>query len=74
VGGATDARTAHLKALLGRNAPPAGTPKLIVEAIVRGEPQPPMSSCGHQTACELLGLTGDGAATGHRDRSAAKAR
>jgi hypothetical protein len=26
-----------------------------------------MSSFGHQTACELLGLTGDGAATSHRD-------
>jgi hypothetical protein len=26
-----------------------------------------MSSFGHQTACELLGLTGTGAATGHRD-------
>ena len=35
--------------------------------MARGETQPLMSSFGHQTACELLGLTGDGAATGHRD-------
>ena len=41
--------------------------KLIVEAMARGETQPLMSSFGHQTACELLGLTGDGAATGYRD-------
>jgi hypothetical protein len=26
-----------------------------------------MSSFGHQTACELLGLTGDGAGAGYRD-------
>src|SRR5262245_3148892 len=64
---ATQARTSHLKAMLGRNAPPAGALKLIVEAMARGETQPQMSSFGHQTACELLGLTGDGAATGHRD-------
>ena len=35
--------------------------------MARGETQPLMSSSGHQTACELLSLTGDGAATGHRD-------
>jgi ParB family chromosome partitioning protein len=64
---ATDTRTSHLKALLGRKAPPAGTLKLIAEAMARGETQPQMSSFGHQTACELLGLTGHGAATGHRD-------
>jgi ParB family chromosome partitioning protein len=64
---ATDTRTSHLKALLGRKAPPAGALKLTVEAIARGETQPMMSSRGHQTACELLGLTGNGAATGHRD-------
>jgi ParB family chromosome partitioning protein len=64
---ATETRTAHLKALLGRKAPPAGAVKLIVEAMARGETQPQMSSLGHQTACELLGLTGNGAATGYRD-------
>jgi ParB family chromosome partitioning protein len=64
---ATDTRTAHLKAVLGRKAPPAGALKLIVEAMARGETQPLASSFGHQTACELLGLTGNGAATGHRD-------
>ena len=64
---ATDVRTGHLKALLARKAPPAGALKLIVEAMARGETQPLMSSFGHQTACELLGLTGDGAATGYRD-------
>jgi hypothetical protein len=32
----------------------------------RGETQPQTSSFGHQTACELLGLTGNGAAAGHR--------
>jgi ParB family transcriptional regulator, chromosome partitioning protein len=64
---ATDTRTSHLKAVLGRNAPPAGALKLIAEAMARGETQPQASSFGHQTACELLGLTGDGAATGHRD-------
>jgi hypothetical protein len=41
--------------------------KLIVEAMARGETQPQMSSFGHQTACELLGLTGNGAAAGCRD-------
>lgn len=35
--------------------------------MARGETQPQTSSHGHQTACELLGLTGDGAATRHRD-------
>jgi hypothetical protein len=64
---ATETRTAHLEALLGRKAPPAGALKLIVEAIARGETQPQMSSFGHQTGCELLGLTGDGAGGGHRD-------
>jgi len=64
---ATDTRTSHLKAVLGRKAPPAGALKLIVEAMARGETQPLASSFGHQTACELLGLAGDGAATGHRD-------
>ena len=64
---ATEVRTSHLKALLGRKAPPAAALKLIVEAMVRGETQPLMSSFGHQTACELLGLTGNGAATGYRD-------
>ena len=53
---ATETRTSHLKALLGRKAPPAGALKLTVEAIARGETQPLMSSFGHQTACELLGL------------------
>jgi ParB family chromosome partitioning protein len=64
---ATDTRTSHLKAVLGRKAPPAGALKLIVEAMARGETQPLASSFGHQTACELLGLAGNGAATGHRD-------
>ena len=64
---ATETRTSHVKALLGRKAPPAGALKLIAEAVARGETQPQMSSFGHQTACELLGLTGNGAATGHRD-------
>jgi hypothetical protein len=53
--------------VLGRKAPPVGALKLIVEAMARGETQPQASSFGHQTACELLGLTGDGAATGHRN-------
>ena len=35
--------------------------------MARGETQPLMSSFGHQTACELLGLPGDGAGTGYRD-------
>jgi ParB family chromosome partitioning protein len=64
---ATETRTAHLKALLGRKAPPAGALTLIVEAMARGETQPPMSSFGHQTACELLGLRGNGAGAGYRD-------
>jgi ParB family chromosome partitioning protein len=64
---ATETRTSHLKALLGRKAPPAGALKLIVKAMARGETQPQMSSFGHQTACELLGLTGNGAGTGYRD-------
>jgi len=64
---ATEVRTAHLKAVLARKAPPAGALKLIVEAMARGETQPQMSSHGHQTACELLGLTGDGAGAGYRD-------
>jgi ParB family chromosome partitioning protein len=64
---ATDTRTSHLKAVLGRKAPPAGALKLVVEAMARGETQPLASSFGHQTACELLGLVGNGAATGHRD-------
>jgi ParB family chromosome partitioning protein len=64
---ATGTRSSHLKALLGRKAPPAGALKLIVEAMARGETQSQMSSFGHQTACELLGLTGNGAATSHRD-------
>jgi ParB family chromosome partitioning protein len=64
---ATDTRTSHLKAVLGRKAPPAGALKLVVEAMARGETQPLTSSFGHQTACELLGLAGNGAATGHRD-------
>jgi ParB family chromosome partitioning protein len=64
---ATGTRTSHLKALLGRKAPPAGALKLIVEAMARGETQPQMSSFGHQTACELLGLTGNGAGAGYRD-------
>jgi ParB family chromosome partitioning protein len=60
-------RTSHLKALLARKAPPAGALKLIVEAMARGETQPQMSSFGHQTACELLSLPGNGAGTGYRD-------
>jgi ParB family chromosome partitioning protein len=64
---ATGTRTAHLRALLGRKAPPAGALRLVVEAMARGETQPQMSSFGHQTACDLLGLTGTGAATGYRD-------
>jgi ParB family transcriptional regulator, chromosome partitioning protein len=64
---ATETRTSHLKAVLGRKTPPAGALKLIVEAMARGETQPLTSSFGHQTACELLGLAGNGAATGHRD-------
>jgi hypothetical protein len=64
---ATEVRTSHLKAMLARKAPPPGALKLIVEAMARGETQPLMSSFGHQTACELLGLTGNGGATGHRD-------
>jgi ParB family chromosome partitioning protein len=64
---ATETRTSHLKALLGPKALPAGTLHLIVEAMARGETQPQMSSFGHQTACELLGLTGHGAGGGHRD-------
>ena len=64
---ATEVRTSHLKALLSRKAPPPGALKLIVEAMARGETQPLMSSFGHETACELLGLTGNGAAAAHRD-------
>jgi ParB family chromosome partitioning protein len=64
---ATQTRTSHLKTVLGRKAPPAGALKLIVEAMARGETQPQASSFGHQTACELLGHTGNSAATGHRD-------
>ena len=64
---ATEVRTSHLKALLARKGPPPGALKLIVEAMARGETQPLMSSFGHETACELLGLTGNGAAAGHRD-------
>jgi ParB family chromosome partitioning protein len=64
---ATETRTSHLKALLARKAPPAGALALIVEAMARGKTQPQMSSFGHQTACELLGLTGHGAGAGHRD-------
>jgi ParB family chromosome partitioning protein len=64
---ATGTRTSHLKALLGRKAPPAGALKLIVAAIARGETQPQMSSFGHQTACELLGLVSNGAGAGYRD-------
>jgi ParB family chromosome partitioning protein len=64
---ATETRTSHLKALLGRKAPPVGALTLIVEAMARGETQPQMSSFGHQTACELLGLPGDGAGAGYRD-------
>ena len=58
----------HLKELLARKAPPAGALKLIAEAMARGETQPLMSSFGHETACELLVLTGGGGANvGHRD-------
>jgi ParB family chromosome partitioning protein len=64
---ATEVRTTHLKELLARKAPPPGALILIVEAMARGETQPLMSSFGHQTACELLGLTGNGAAAAHRD-------
>jgi len=64
---ATETRTAHLKALLGRKAPPTGALKLIVEAMARGETQPLMASFGHQTACELLGLTGNGSAADYRE-------
>jgi ParB family transcriptional regulator, chromosome partitioning protein len=64
---ATQTRTAHLKALLARKAPPAGALKLIVEAMARGETQPQVSSFGHQAACELLGLTGNGAAADYRE-------
>jgi ParB family chromosome partitioning protein len=64
---ATDTRTSHLRAVLGRKAAPAGALKLVVEAMARGETQPQASSFGYQTACELLGLAGNGAATGHRD-------
>jgi hypothetical protein len=53
--------------VLAGKALPAGGLKLIVEAMARGETQPLMSSHGHQTACELLCLTGDGSATGYRD-------
>jgi len=63
---ATQTRTAHLKELLGRKAPPAGALKLIVGAMARGETQPQMSSFGHQTACELLGLAGNGVGAGYR--------
>ena len=64
---ATETRTSHLKALLGRNAAPPGALRLIVEAMARGETQPQMSSFGHQTACELLGLAGNGAGAEYRD-------
>jgi ParB family transcriptional regulator, chromosome partitioning protein len=64
---ATEIRTAHLKALLARKTPPDGALKLTVEAMARGETQPLMSSFGHQAACELLGLKGNGAATEYRD-------
>ena len=64
---ANEVRTSHVRGVLARKAPPAGGLKLIVEAMARGETQPLMSSFGHQTACELLGLTGDGAAAGYRD-------
>jgi ParB family transcriptional regulator, chromosome partitioning protein len=63
---ATETRTSHLKALLARKAPPAGALTLIVEAMARGETRPLMSSFGHQTACELLGLGGDGSGGGYR--------
>jgi ParB family transcriptional regulator, chromosome partitioning protein len=64
---ANEVRTSHVRGVLAGKALPAGGLKLIVEAMARGETQPLMSSFGHQTACELLGLTGDGAAAGHRD-------
>ena len=64
---ANEVRTSHVKAVLASKAPPTGALKLIVEAVARGETQPLMSSHGHQTACELLCLTGDGSATGYRD-------
>jgi len=64
---ATETRTRHLKALLARKAPPAGALALIVKAMARGETQPLMSSFGHQTACELLGLTGNGSAADYRE-------
>jgi hypothetical protein len=35
--------------------------------MARGETQPLMSSFGHQTACELLGLPGNGTGGGYRD-------
>jgi hypothetical protein len=35
--------------------------------MARGETQPQMSSFGHQTACELLGLPGNGAGAEYRD-------
>lgn len=65
---ANDIRTRHLKALLGRKTPPPAALKLIVAAIARGETQPLMSSHGHQTACELLGLKGNGVVTDYRDQ------
>jgi ParB family chromosome partitioning protein len=64
---ANEVRTSHVRGVLASKALPAGGLKLIVEAMARGETQPLMSSFGHQTACELLGLTGDGAAAGYRD-------
>jgi ParB family chromosome partitioning protein len=64
---ANEVRTSHVRGVLARKALPTGGLKLIVEAMARGETQPLMSSFGHQTACELLGLTGDGAAAGYRD-------
>jgi ParB family chromosome partitioning protein len=64
---ANEVRTSHVRAVLASKALPAGGLKLIVEAMARGETQPLMSSFGHQTACELLCLTGDGSATGYRD-------
>ena len=64
---ANEVRTSHVRAVLAGKALPAGGLKLTVEAMARGETQTLMSLFGHQTACELLGLTGDGAATGYRD-------
>jgi ParB family chromosome partitioning protein len=64
---ANEVRTSHVRGVLAGKALPAGGLKLIVEAMARGETQPLMSSHGHQTACELLCLTGDGSATGYRD-------